>query len=265
MYYLIFKKIFSMFGSNISAIEYVKKSLFSIVYEIMFFFFSFFVYNPIINQFAKLYDLVTSVIIDEVLTTKIIMLKTYNLNASFIARYIMIAISNGFNYNDIIVPIRRTLSNYIRVKVLNNNNGKFNLKKQFLDNDNKLFNPRLSDILYYYIVNCNFFYLFCCFFYFKKSHLKVLFYSSIKEGFFERYKKVLLAENVSKVRRERKKILSFEEKLIKNEKRRNRYYINKNKVEIYSYIIMCIIIYKKKRNMKKKFLNFKELLEDEKA
>src|SRR5688572_157975 len=51
---------------------------------------------------------------------RVSIINNFSLSAFFIARYIMNAIKNGFNYLDIVNPIRKTLNRFMRLKIFDN-------------------------------------------------------------------------------------------------------------------------------------------------
>ena len=218
---------------------------------------------PFIKQLSKFLEYLCSFFgVFSVVRASI--LTNFSLSALFIARYIMIAIKNGFNYLDIVFPIRKTLNSFMALRVFESfarRKSKIKdglLKKRFelvdkrvsviiafvLVTKYKLFMNNLINYSYYY--NMNFYNKFCLIkfnnvfnVYYKNIYnicnkvqfnyvvnrscmFKRRFYATFnkKIRFFELFKSKITAEIVEKLRREKRKPLTFMQKFQYNEKRR---------------------------------------------
>ena len=79
-----------------------------------------------------------------------ILINNYNISAYFIARFFMIALRNGFNYIDILNPIKKTLHRMMSLKYFEKLKVmKYNLKKKkyYELEDNSMFRMSILIIL----------------------------------------------------------------------------------------------------------------------
>jgi len=135
---------------------------------------------PFIKQLSKFLEYLCSFFgVSSVVRASI--LTNFSLSAFFIARYIMTAIKNGFNYLDIVFPIRKTLNSFMALRVFDSFvNRKSKIKDSFVkvrfDSMNKraslviafvlvikykLFMNNLLNYSYSYYNNMNFYNKFC--------------------------------------------------------------------------------------------------------
>lgn len=109
------------------------------------FFFIWFVYKPFFSQLSKMLEwIVLYLNIDS--KVKIFLLDNHHLTASFISRFILIALRMKFDYRDTMIPIRKSLNRQMYVRRLANINEKrqygwnmYSKKYAKLESDRRLF------------------------------------------------------------------------------------------------------------------------------
>jgi len=94
---------------------FVSKFIFSFLRKTVYWLF----FVPFVNQLSRFIEYLCSWF-GVSCVVRVCILTNFSLNALFIARYIMNAIKNGFNYLDIVFPIRKTLNSFMTLRIYNN-------------------------------------------------------------------------------------------------------------------------------------------------
>lgn len=162
-------------------------------------------FNPFIKNISKFLEYLCSFFgYSSVVRASII--TNFSLSAFFIARYIMTAIKNGFNYWDILFPIRKTLTRFMQIRLFDNYVRRKNpLKNIYIRGALSSFNKRInllvcfilvlkSKLIYNYIYNTSYIYgayykilSYNCFFKSKKSRSYYKLLVSHKSHIFKRF------------------------------------------------------------------------------
>ena len=108
-------------------------------------------FNPFIKYLSKFIEYLCSFFgYSSIVRASII--TNFSLSAFFIARYIMTAIRNGFNYWDILFPIRKTLGRFMQIKLFDNYvNKKTTLKTSHLNRGINYVNRRVNLVIFFVI------------------------------------------------------------------------------------------------------------------
>lgn len=127
--------------------HFVSKIIFVFLRQTVFFLF----FNPFIKYLSKFIEYLCSFFgYSSVVRASVI--TNFSLSAFFIARYIMTAIKNGFNYWDILFPIRKTLGRFMEIKLFDNYiNKQTTFKSNNLTNALKSGNRRVNLVIFFVV------------------------------------------------------------------------------------------------------------------
>jgi hypothetical protein len=108
-------------------------------------------FNPFIKYLSKFIEYLCSFFgYSSIVRASII--TNFSLSAFFIARYIMTAIKNGFNYWDILFPIRKTLGRFMEIKLFDNYiNKQTTLKTNYLNRALNSGNKRVNLVIFFVV------------------------------------------------------------------------------------------------------------------